>query len=138
MAREATVQTQLRVRIGNINYVSNPSNFQATVTGINGPCPGAFAATLEGTDVNFSELTQPGLGIIKNIDSTNFVTVGIWDGVDFFPLMELLPGEFFPIRFSRYLTQEFMTGTGTTGGGNTVRIKADTAPAKVVVEAFEA
>lgn len=144
MANEATVQAGLQVFKGTdpiqIQYLSRPGSFVADVAGAKGPVPGAFTATLAGTDVDFSELTQPGLALFKNLDATNFVTWGIWDPEisKFYPIGEILPGEFYPIRLSRLLTGELGTGAGTTGPNtNTLRFKADTAPLDVSVEAFE-
>lgn len=146
MANEAQVRGSLQIlkksgTITLIDYGSKPTTFQATVTGTKGPVPGAFTVTVLGTDVDFSELTTPGLCVFKNLDPTNFVTYGIWDPENskFFPLGELLPGEVFPIRLSRDLQEEFQTGTGTTGADtNRLRFKADTVSLDVSVEAFEA
>jgi len=139
MANEATIRASLTIVNGNLNYRSFPSEFKADVAGTLGPTPGAFSATLAGVDVDFSELTTPGLCRIANLDSTNFVEVGIWDGVSFYPFMDILAGEWWVYRIAASLTDEFGTGTGTTGPAiNTLRIKADTAACNVVVEAFEA
>lgn len=138
MANEATIRTSLMIKKGNIFYQSNPTAFKANVTGTKGPVPGAvsIAATVTGTDIDFSELVTPGLCRLQNLDATNFVTYGIWDGVSFFPLGELLPGETYVLRLSRYLGEEF-AGTGTPADVNTFRMKADTAACNVLVEAFE-
>ncbi len=145
MANEAQVRGSLQIlkksgAIILINYGSKPTSFQATVTGSKGPVPGAFTVTVFGTDVDFSELTTPGLCVFKNLDATNFATYGIWDpeNLKFFPLGELLPGEAYPIRLSRDLEEEFQTGTGTTGEDtNRLRFKADTESVNISVEAFE-
>lgn len=145
MANEAQVRGSLQIlkksgAITLIDYSSKPTVFKATVTGTKGPAPGAFTVTVLGTDVDFSELTTPGLCVFKNLDPTNFVTYGIWDPENskFFPLGELLPGEVYVLRLSRDLQEEFQTGTGTTGADtNRLRFKADTASLDVSVEAFE-
>lgn len=138
MTNEANIQTSLRVQVGNLKYHSQPTQFNADMSAAKGPTPGSFLAALEGTDVDLSELTTPGLCRIMNLDTTNYVEVGIFDGVSFYPLMELLPGESFVIRLARNLNEEYGTGTGTTGDAvNTLRIKARTATCQVLVEAFE-
>jgi hypothetical protein len=138
MANEATIQTTLSIRTGSLSYQSQPSSFRADVAGTKGPTPGAIAVAIAGTDVAFSELTTPALCRLQNLDETNFVEYGIWDGIQFYPLGELLPGESYVIRLSRNLTEEYGTGTGTTGAAaNTFRLKADTAACVVLVEAFE-
>jgi hypothetical protein len=144
MADEAQIRASLQIKgSGNLDYQSAPTAFTADVAGNKGPVPGAISATAAGvgaggTDVDFSELTQPGLCRIQNLDTTNFITFGIWDGTQFFPLGEVLAGESFVFRLSRDLSEEFGTGTGTTGtAANSLRIKADTAACNVLVEAFE-
>lgn len=137
MANEATINIGMSLNKNNLNFKSNPVTFRANLSGTKGPTPGAFTASLAGTDVDLSELTQPGLIRIQNLDPTNFVEWGIYDGAEFIPVGELLPGEFYIFRMSRRFTNSYGTGTGTIDSGNTLRFKADTAPVNVVVEAFE-
>ncbi len=138
MASEASIRTSLQIKSGKLEYRSQPTAFLADVSGSKGPTPGAIAATIAGVDVDLSELTVNGLCRIMNLDDTNFIEVGVWDGVSFYPMMDLLAGESFVFRLSADLGKEFGTGTGTTGTDvNTLRIKADTASCDVLVEAFE-
>ncbi len=145
MNREATVRSSLTVRklsgiITQLDYRSGSEQFTPTVTGTKGPTPGAIAVTVVGVDVDFSELTQPALCRIKNLDDTNYITIGIWDPelARFFPIDECLPGESFVRRLSRLLSGELGTGAGTVGANtNTLRIKASTGTINVLVEAFE-
>lgn len=145
MANEAQVRSSLQItkKSGNrtqLEYRSQPTVFNADVTGTKGPVPGAMTATVLGTNVDFGELTTPALCRISNLDVNNFVTIGIWDPENskFFPIDEILPGESYVRRLSRDLQEEFQTGTGTTGEDtNRLRIKADTASVNVLVEAFE-
>lgn len=141
MANEATIRASLTVRKGNLDHRSNPTQFQATQTGVGGPTPGTIlCAVAPGTDVDLSELTTPGLATIQNLDATNYVTVGIFDPQSnlFYPFMELLPGEIYPLRLSRNIQEEYATGTGTVGPGtNTLRVIANTAACFVKVDCFE-
>jgi hypothetical protein len=138
MADEATLQFSMQILNGNLNYRSHPISFVADVTGAKGPVPGAVAADITGTSIDFSELTIPAWCRIYNLDETNYVTVGILDpDGDFYPLMEVLPGEFQIIRLSRALGQSWGAGTATTDSGCTLTIQADTAACNVIVEAFE-
>lgn len=139
MADEATIQASLQITKNKLKYSSQPTNFKADVATEKGPSPGAIAVSTDGTDVDFSELTTPALCRLQNLDTTNFVEYGIWDGISFLPLGELLAGESYVIRLSRNLTEEFGTGTGTTGAAaNTLRLKADTAACNVLVDGFDA
>ena len=148
MADEARITSSLNVRklssTGRVilEYQSRPNSFQADVSGRKGPVPGAVRVeTMPGTNISFGELTQPALCRIGNLDLTNFLTVGIWDQDNsvFFPLMEILPEENYVIRLTRYLQEEFGTGTGThpQGSNNYLRLVADTAALNALVEAFE-
>jgi len=142
MANEATIRQWMTVLVGDNQWSSpRPSSFQTDVASFKGPVPGVFTVTIAGIDVDLSELTIPGLCQITNLDSTNYVNVGIWDpetGV-FYPLAEVRAGETWCLRLSRNLFGEYGTGPGTSGANtNTLRIKADTASCSVVVEAFEA
>lgn len=139
MANEARITTSLYISKNNLQYNSLPTSFVATVTGVNGPSPGAINVPVTGVNVDFSALSTLGLCRIMNLDSTNFVEWGAWDGIEFIPLGEILAGESYVIRLARALKLggDYATGTGTTGTGNALRLKADTAACKVVVEAFE-
>jgi hypothetical protein len=148
MSGEAQLQISLQITksdaVGIVNFRSYPTQFTADVTGALGPTPGAFLASVYGTDVDLSELTQPGLCRLSNQDATNYVTYGVVDPETdkFYPLGEILPGEFFVLRLSRNLKWEYAgsgTGTGTTGANtNTLRFIADTAACVVLAEIFEA
>jgi hypothetical protein len=145
MANEITVQSSLRINKGKLSYQSLPQSFQADMaaTTPNGPSPSAISASLIGTDVSFAQLTTPGMCRIMNLDSTNYVEVGAYDAGagEFYPLFEILPGQSYVFRLSRWLGKEMsgtLPGTGTVGGGVSLRIKATVAPCKVLVEAFEA
>lgn len=133
MANEARIHSSLQINKGNLKPRSSPTVFTATVTGTNGPTPGAIAVSTSGVNVDFSALTTPGFCRIANLDATNYVTWGIYDGVYFFPMGEILPGEFYVIRLSRSLGGE-SPGTGT---GNRFRLVANTSACKVQVEAYE-
>lgn len=139
MADEATIRNTLQIRVGNVNYMSQPSGFTADVAASKGPCPGAFTVSITGTDVDLSELASPGLCRIMNLDETNYVRYGIWEPVTstFYVLGRILPGESFVLRLDPEIGEEYSTGTGTTGAVNTWRFVASTAPCNVLVEAFE-
>ncbi len=139
MANEFSVRTSLQLKIGNQNYQSQPTSFQATQVGLGGPTPGQITALTTGTDVDLSQLVTPGLCRLMNLDPTNYVEYGIRDpGTgSFYPLGEIQPGETYVLRFSRNLLEAFV-GTGTTGDVNKFTIRASVASCKVLVEAFEA
>lgn len=140
MADEARVQFSLTIRTGNLSETIQES-FTFDVAGVNGPYPGSVIATVDGTEVDLSGLTTPGACVIKNLDETNFVEVGIWEPATskLYPFLEIGPGESTVFKFSRNILEEYEgTGTGTSAPTNQVRIKANTASCKVQVKAYEA
>jgi hypothetical protein len=81
--------------------------------------------------------------MIKNLEASGGgnVIVGIWDGTEFYPMMDLLPGEFYLIRLSRYLGRSFDNGVGTgtyDSGTYSLMVKGEGADCVCSVEAFEA
>lgn len=144
MSREATVNCGLLIRKGSLAYQSTPSAFTADVAGTKGPSPGAITVTTAGTDVDLSQLSQPGLCWLQNLEPPggNFVEYGVRDPATsgFYPLGELLPGEGFVLRLSRNLEEEYYpsTGTGTTGPTKRLHLKANGASVDVRCDAFQA
>jgi len=143
MTREATIRNSLSIKTTSLDYRSHPTAFVEDVSGEKGPVPGAFTATIAGTNVDLTELTIPGLCRIMNLDPTNYVDVGIWDPETllFYPFMEVRPGAYYIFRLSRNLFAEYGTDPteGTVGPNtNQLRIKANVASCTVLVEAFEA
>lgn len=142
MSNEVRVQMSLNIRNGNLNHQSRPTSFIADMVGGGGPVPGQINVPVAGVNVGFATLdTMGGMCTLQNLDTVNFVTYGIWDSVTskFLPLGELRPSEGpFLIRLSRELGREYGTGTGSTSSGDSLRLKADTATCKVVVNAFDA
>lgn len=140
MANEIRVQAGLMITLpsgsSSQQYNSIPNQLTDSITTVGGPTPGTITVSTTGTDVDLSELTDPGWCRIQNLDTTNFVMIGVYDGATYMPLMELAAEQFVIFKIYRELGREF-AGTGSSAGGNTMRIRADTAPCKVKVEAFE-
>lgn len=136
---DVQVRASLQIRKGQIDHRSNPTFYTATLTGEKGPTPGAVTCTVEGTDIDLSELTTPGWATIQNMDSSNYVEVGIYDpeALLFYPFLELGPGEILPVKFSRNFGEEYTGVTGTSAPTNRLRVKANGASCVVVVNAFE-
>ena len=147
MSDEATIRSSLLVRkvvddVLVLNYQSQPVAFVADVDGTKGPTPGAITVSKFGTDVDLSQLTTPGLCRIMNMSSSGYIEYGIYDPdspAQFIPLGEMLPGETFVLRLSRFLGSQLGTGSGTavTGSGARLRLKAVPNASTALVEAFE-
>lgn len=142
MAQEIKVRVSLNIRKGNLQYQNQPQsfNFDMVTSLPKGPVPGAFTVPTYGVACDLSELTTPGVCLIRNLDETNYVEYGIRDpntGV-FYPFGELGPGQSYPIVLSRNLLEGYTdTGTGTSGPTNQLWFKANTSSCNVSVEAFE-
>jgi hypothetical protein len=142
MSNEARIQISLQVRRSNLTYLSQPTAFTADVAGPGGPSPGAILVGVGRTDVSLAQITNPGLCRLQNLDATNLVEWGVYDVAlnKFIAVGELLPGESYVVRLSRFLGQELVPGTGTSGGGSAatrLSLKASVAPCMVLVEAFD-
>jgi len=141
MSDEAVIFSGLQIMNGNFRVPVGINSFTGDVAGKKGPCPGAFSVSVTGTIVDFSELTTPGYAMIRNLDPTNFIEYGAYDPETdkFYPIGEILPGEFYPIRFSRNLGWEYPTsGTGTSGPKtNNFMLRANAAACNASVEANE-
>lgn len=138
MANEVNVNLSFEVTSGNNKHISGKNNFIGSlVAAYNGPTPGAVACSTAGTDISLAQMTTPGYCKITNLDPTNYVSVGTFGDAEFIPLMEVGPGEFAFFKLNRNFGKSYGVGTGTTDSGATLRIKADTATCKVLVEAFE-
>ena len=139
MADEATISASLTIRKGD-NQFRQQRTFRADVALFKGPSPGAITVTTDGVDVDLSQLSQPGLCVLTNLDATNYVEYGIRepDTSTFYPLGEILPGESYVVRLSRNLQEEYLgTGTSTSSPTNFLHLKANGASVNVDVSAFD-
>lgn len=155
MSNEARVQSALSIRKTDpnglvlIDYASRPSGFLADVAGAKGPVPGALTIQRNFTIISLSQLNSPGFCRFANLGlysgaaatgDTGLIEVGFYDAnsPEFYPFLEIYPGESFVVRLSRFLNREITTGTGTTPHGNSVlAAKATGAPTILLAEAFE-
>jgi hypothetical protein len=142
MTQEFQLRVSLQCKKGNLTYQSQPTAFTADMVGVaRGPSPGAVNVAVAGTDVTFTQLTRPALCRITNLDAVNYIEYGIRDASTnrWYPLGEVLPGEFYIIRLSRNLFREYPgTGTGSYAPADTLRLRANIAPCVALIEAFEA
>lgn len=146
MANEGrkTGSLQIIFPSGRVKYTPRPTSFNFDVGTDGGPYVGGVTVTTDGVNIDLSAIDALGGWCrIYNQDtvsnSTNFLEIGIWDpdNSKFFPLHELLQGEFYEARLARNLSEEYGTGTGTTGpDANQLRLKAWNAPIEVLIEAF--
>lgn len=141
MANEIRVRAGLFIEGDTLKFRSHPTEFQADLTNEKGPTPGAIAIAESGTDIDLSQLTDPGWAEFHNISAAGIVIhIGSWDGTEFYPVFELAPGEFSVLKVSQFLSRSFGTGTGTgtfdTGDYN-LRAKSVGGAGKLDVAVFD-
>ena len=157
MADEATFQNSLTIMKRSTTGAKQLLNFQkavsfrATVTGTKGPLPGSILVPLTGVAVSLSQLTTPSIawlhhqGLADGSDpgsnpSIYYVEVGVKDVLTsrFTPLLELWPGEEYPLRLSRNLLESYnSTGTGTGPANNSLWVMSHGAACTLWIGAFE-
>lgn len=140
MSDEITVSETMTILKDNIDEQTRPNRFLADMTGTKGPTPGLITVPVTGKVVDLSALSlMGGMCRFYNRDDTNYVTIGVYDGTNFFPFCELLPGEFTRVRLSRFINVEFIgSSTGSNSDVNSLMIIANTAACNVLVQAYDA
>ena len=139
MADEAQIRISLQARNadGTNFYQSQPTSFNMDMSRIK-YTPGDINVPTTGVMINLAELVLAGIAWLQNTDPTNFITPGVYDNAKFYPYQEIGPEEFYLIKLSRYLNQEFVgTGTGTNADVNKWMAIADTAACILRVHAFD-
>lgn len=115
MANEARITSGLSIRSpsnGFIYQASNPT-FTADVLNPRGPTPGLLRVSSTTQVVDTSLLTQPGLCKVTNLDRATVLEIGLKVGSSFYPIIDVLPGEWYIFRLAKYLHYSEYPGTGT-------------------------
>lgn len=140
MSNELSIRSSVEIKNGPLEYRSYPQQFRADMTGVTGPTPGALSVNTTGVAVDLSLLEVPGICIIRNLDTEDTIVFGISDGLEFYPLGDVLPGEVFVLRLSQFLGSSFGIGPGTgTADSGTYSLFLKSLESDVIasVEAFE-
>lgn len=138
MADEIRVTTQLNVTNSPVNETRSDVSIITQVTK-GAHSPGEVTVATTGTDISLSQVGIPGVCRVKNLDTTNFVEIGVKEPSTgfFYPMLEVGPGEGYVFKLSRNIRQEYTgTGTGTSAGTNTMHAKANTGACRVVFDIF--
>jgi hypothetical protein len=100
VADEISVSGKVRVAKGFIE-LERKVNFTADMAGThysqNAQTIG-FAAH-EALEIS-TDVATAGVSYLKNLDATNYVEIGVVVSATFYPVIRLLPGESYPVRFS--------------------------------------
>lgn len=146
MADEVQIRQQVFIKSGNLDHQPRQREWKADMTGAKGPTPGAITATYDGTDIDLSQLTDPGwIDIYNQEPEDGGITVswGVYDPETdrYYPVGKIAPGQGTGmLHLDELLQFEFdpATGTGTGNPTNRLRIKAkDGDEANILVQAFE-
>jgi hypothetical protein len=122
MANEFTVTSSFKLDNGNDSF-SRTISFNADQSAVGGPTPGVLSIGTSHEALTTNDLTNKGWAVLKNLDDTNFVEVGVDVSATFYPLLKLLPGEQVQVRLSPAVT---------------VYAQADTAAVRLDAQIFEA
>lgn len=147
MSGEITVSATLKVKMGNLDYQSRPTQLKADLVTARPPGPGqVYCPANVVTSVSFANMSNPGWCRIQNLGDdaglSQYVDVGMYDTVNgiFLPMIELLNGDSYPVRLSRNLGEVDSVPAPT---GTSVYTRAVLAilslgyDVKVLVEAFD-
>lgn len=122
MANEFSVTSSIKLVNGNDSYTRTIS-FNADQTAVGGPSPGVLSIGTTHEAVAPTDISNLGWAVFKNLDTTNFVEIGVEVTSSFFPLLKLLPGEQVQVRLSPSIL---------------LFAKADTAAVRLDAQIFEA
>ena len=99
MANELTITGSLKLANGN-DSMSKTFTFNADQTSVGGPSPGTLSIGTTHEAVATTDITNKGWAFFKNLDTTNFVDIGVDVSATFYPLLRLEPGESVVVRLS--------------------------------------
>lgn len=127
MSNEISQTLNFQVSKGNFKLNYNPGQIQVDLTGDGGGNPGLVSVGTTEETISFGDVS-PGLVLIRNLDSTNFVSYGIYNSGD---TTSTLRGKLLPDDVVHVLRLD-------ASGSQELRMKADTAACKVEILGFEA
>ena len=118
-----TITTSLSVSIVNGNFVEDFSLGPAVIaqSAVGGGNPGTVSVTTSEGDITIS-LSTPGMIVIENLDSTNYVQYGPKSGGAMIPFAKIKP-----LQWHKFALD----------GSVTLRAKANTATVKLRIRAYE-
>ncbi len=99
MANEVAVQVSLQVTNGNMSFLKR-ENYNADQTAAGGPSNGVQEIGTSHELVSITDISSKGFTYFGNLDTTNYVEIGVDVAATFYPLIKLLPGESAIMRLS--------------------------------------
>ena len=106
MGNEITIQSQMTIKKGEYEFLTPQASFQEDMTNARGGNPGFLQVAAFPSYVNPSlgSHTTPARIFIRNLDDTDILEFGYFDGTDFNPIGEVLPETHVIFRLSRNLS----------------------------------
>ena len=123
MAGEINFSFTLRCQNGNYDYNRTVQNTIDQTTAAGGSPGYQNIGTSHELIGGLADMTNEGIAVVRNLDDTNFVEVGLDVSASFYPLVKILPGEAYVMRLSP---------------GVAVYAQADTAAVNLLFECLEA
>ena len=120
MASEITLNVSLRVANGLMEEQFGPVQDQIDQSAIGVDGGVREIGTTEET-ISLTDVSTPGYAIFRNLDSTNFVTIGPDSGGSMVDFLKLKPGEIAVLRLAPDVS---------------IKAKADTAAVKLLVRVY--
>lgn len=100
MAEEISVSARLRANKSYLQ-VDRQANYKVDMTGNKSSTVTQSIGTSDEALAINSDIGTAGVGWLRNLDATNYVTVGVRDGsATYIPLLKLKPGEAQLVRFA--------------------------------------
>ena len=106
MGNEITIQSQMTIKKGEYEFLTPQASFQEDMTNARGGNQGFLQVAEFPSDVHPSlgSHTTPARIFIRNLDDTDILEFGYFDGTDFHPIGEVLPETHVIFRLSRNLS----------------------------------
>lgn len=99
MANEVSVSVSLSVNNGNMSFTKR-SSYNADQTAAGGPSNGVQEIGTSHELVGITDITNKGFAYFGNLDTTNYVEIGVEVSSTFYPLIKLAAGETAVLKLS--------------------------------------
>jgi len=97
MSQEITSSLSLSIANGNLSFSRSISN-KIDMAGTHfGEVAQTIGTTEEALAIN-TDIATLGIALFRNLDATNYVTIGIVVSATYYPFARLKPGEAYPLR----------------------------------------
>lgn len=110
MANEITLTGSLQIANGDFKQDWRPGTIQVTQT-TQGAAGGVQTIGTTSEAIVVTDVATPGYAFFRNLDSTNFVTIGSYVSTTYYPAIKLKAGEYAIVRLATGLTFHALADT---------------------------